>query len=1115
MVIELKKIVDGNTACSRIAYLFSEVCSIYPITPSSPMAANIDDLTNSDLLNLFNAKPKVIEMESEAGAAGALHGALLSGSLASTFTASQGLLLMIPNMYKMAGEMLPAVIHVASRSLATQALSIFGDHQDIYAVRQTGFCILASSSVKDAQNLAAVAHLSAIKGSLPFVHFFDGFRTSHEINTIEEINDAELLKLVDHKALDDYKNRCLNVSNEVQYGMAQNEDIYFQCMEARNKNYKEMPDIVAEYMDKINDVTGCDYKPFNYYGSPTAKNVIVAMGSITSTIKEVVRKLGNVGLVEVHLYRPFSQKYLLDVLPKTVKNIAVLDRTKEAGSIGEPLYLDIVAALKNKDIKIVGGRYGLSSKNTTPDDINSVYKMLDGSLKENFTIGIIDDVTNLSLKKCHIDINNKTDEIKIIGFGSDGMVSASKDLIKIIAKNSDSYVQGYFEYDSKKSGGITVSNLRISDEEIDKPYYVTEPRIVVVTKDIYFRLFDVLSAIKDNGVLLINTNKDEKSLDKLLPNKVKKIIKDKKIKVFYIDADNIALDNGLKGKISKIMETLILNLVNIPNAKEIVKESVKKDFATKGKNVVDNNIKAIDLAIDSLKELNVSKPDDIPEDNKDLSVVEMINKRLGNQIPVSKLVPFKNGSFPWGLSQKEKRNISSIVPHWNKENCIQCGMCALACPHAVIRAVSSKDKEKGIPFIGQDGLYYEIVISEKDCTGCGVCANTCPGKGGQKALEMIQNDALKRPTIDFSKYSCSNPLNKFTIKGSQFEKPHFEFSGACAGCGETPYIKLLTQLFGEKLVIANATGCSSIYGGSTPSTPYSIPWANSLFEDNAEFALGIHLSYKQKRERIASIMESSLPSVDKDVQVLFNKWLDNPFDLEITKEVKEGLKDKLIPKELIDLLDYVPARTVWAIGGDGWAYDIGYGGLDHVLHSNENVKVLVLDTEVYSNTGGQMSKSTKLGAVAQFANMGKKTAKKDLFRIASTIPNCYVASISLGANMMQAIKAFEEADKHDGPAIIIAYCPCVEHGIKTGMGCSSEEQKLAVECGYTLLMRYDGEYHLDSPKPNFEKYEEFLDNEVRFNALKLKNEKLAKEVLSIQKENAIKRFEYYNKIKNN
>ena len=1115
MVINMKKIVDGNTACSRIAYLFSEVCSIYPITPSSPMAGNIDNLTNSDLLNLFNAKPHVIEMESEAGAAGALHGALLSGSLASTFTASQGLLLMIPNMYKIAGEMLPAVIHVASRSLATHALSIFGDHQDIYAVRPTGFCILASSSVKDAQNLAAVAHLSAIKGSLPFVHFFDGFRTSHEVNTIEEIDDAELLKLVDHKALENYKKRSLNINNDVQYGMAQNEDVYFQIMEARNKNYKAIPDIVSEYMEKINEITKSDYKPFNYYGSSVATNVIIAMGSITSTIKEVVHKLGNVGLVEVHLYRPFSQKYLLDVLPKTVKNIAVLDRTKEAGSMGEPLYLDVVAALKGKNINIVGGRYGLSSKNTTPDDINSVYKMLDGTLKENFTIGITDDVTNLSLKKCHIDIKNTTDEIKIFGFGSDGMVSASKDLIKIIAKNNDSYVQGYFEYDSKKSGGITVSNLRISDSPIDKPYYVTEPKIVVVTKDVYFRLFDVLKAIKDKGILLINTTKDEKSLDKLLPAKVKKIIKNKDIKVYYVDADNIALESGLKGKISKIMETLILDLVSVPNAQEIVKESVKKDFATKGKTVIDNNIKAIDLALQSLKELKVTDADIESDDNKDMSVIDMINHRLGDQIPVSRLLPFNNGAFPNQSSAKEKRNTSTIVPKWNKENCIQCGMCSLVCPHAVIRAIASKDEAKGVPFIGKDGLYYEIVVSEKDCTGCGVCANTCPGKAGKKALEMIQNDPLKRTNVDFSKFDCVNPLDKFTIKGSQLEKPYFEFSGACAGCGETPYIKLLTQLFGKKLVIANATGCSSIYGGSTPSTPYGIPWANSLFEDNAEFALGIHLSYKQKRERIAHIMESALPSVDKDVQELFHKWLDNQSDVDITTDVKEKLKDKLVPKELIDLLDYVPARTVWAIGGDGWAYDIGYGGLDHVLHSNENVKVLVLDTEVYSNTGGQMSKSTKLGAVAEFANMGKKTIKKDLFKIASTIPNCYVASISLGANMMQAIKAFAEADKHDGPAIIIAYCPCIEHGIKTGMGCSSEEQKLAVECGYTLLMRYDKEYYLDSPKPNFDKYEEFLDNEVRFNALKLKNKSLADEILKAQKENAIKRFEYYDKIKNN
>lgn len=1106
----MKKIVDGNNACSKIAYYFSEVCSIYPITPSSPMASNIDALTSTNLLNIFNDKPRVLEMESEAGAAGALHGALLSGSLASTFTASQGLLLMIPNMYKIAGEMLPAVIHVAARSLATHALSIFGDHQDVYATRATGFCILASSSVFDAQNLAAVAHLSAIKGSLPFVHFFDGFRTSHELNTIEELPEDKLLSLVDHDAINKYKNRCLNVGKKYQYGMAQNEDIYFQCMEARNKYYDAMPDVVNDYMKKINDIMKTDYKPFNYYGASDAQNIIVAMGSVTDTIKEVVKKVGNVGLIEVHLYRPFSKEYFLNVLPESVKNIAVLDRTKEAGSSGEPLYLDVCSILKNKNINIYGGRFGLSSKNTTPDEIYSVYKMLEENPKDNFTIGINDDVTNLSLKEEHIEIENNNKEIKVVGFGSDGMVSASKDLLKILHAKKDLYVQGYFEYDSKKSGGVTISHLRYGSDKINEPYYVTHPEITVVTKDIYFRMFDIINNLKENGTLLINTIKNEEELLKLLPTKVKNTIFKKNIKVYYIDAENIASKNNLKGKISKIMEVLILNLLHVEDATSMLEESIKKTFATKGEDIVNNNILAMHEALSNLKELKVTHEYDETISIVDDSIINMINERRGNEIPVSMLMDYACGRFPGATTNNEKRNISNVVPRWIKENCIECGMCALTCPHAVIRAIANESDSDGIPFIGKDGLKYSIKISEKDCTGCGVCASVCPGKMGKKALEMVEK--TDKIGIDFDTIKSVNPLPKTTIKGVSLERPLFAYSGACAGCGETPYIKMLTQILGEKLVIANATGCSSIYGGSTPSTPYSIPWANSLFEDNAEFALGIHISYKQKRYRIKHIMEETINSVDEDIKELFTEWLENENDFAITKDIKEKLEDKLIPKELKDLIDYVPARTIWAIGGDGWAYDIGYGGLDHVLHSNENIKILVLDTEVYSNTGGQASKSTKLGAVAEFANFGKRTIKKDLFKIASCIPNCYVASISLGANMMQAIKAFNEAEAHNGPAIIIAYSPCIEHGIKTGMTTSSEEQKLAVECGYTILMRYDGNYHIDSKEPDFNKYETFLDNEVRFNALKIKNKEFASIILEEQKENAIKRYEYYKKV---
>ena len=1106
----MKKIVDGNTACSQIAYYFSEVCSIYPITPSSPMAANIDSLTSTNLLNIFNDKPKVIEMESEAGAAGAMHGALISGSLASTFTASQGLLLMIPNMYKMAGEMLPGVIHVASRSLATHALSIFGDHQDIYATRATGFCMLASTSVQDAQNLAAVAHLSAIKGSLPFLHFFDGFRTSHELNTIEEMPEEELLKLVDYNKINEFKKRALNINNKYQYGMSQNEDIYFQCTEARNKYYEVMPDIVNEYMLKINEIMKTDYKPFNYYGSATARNIIVAMGSINDTIKQVINKIPDVGLIEVHLYRPFSSKYFLEVLPKTVKNIAVLDRTKEIGATGEPLYLDVCSVLKNQNINIYGGRYGLSSKNTTPADIYSVYKMLEEKPVNNFTIGINDDVTNLSLPTVEFKIESKNKEILIYGFGSDGMVSASKDLLKIVHEKLNKFVQGYFQYDSKKSGGVTVSNLRYGDKEIREPYYVNNPKIIVITKDIYFKMFEMVDNIEENGIILINTIKSKDELLKLLPNSAKKTIITKKVKVYFIDAEDITLKNKIPGKISKIMEVLILNLLNVENSIKIVEESIKKSFATKGESVINSNIASINDAINKLQTLEINEYHEETIKIIDNDVVTMINKRLGDKIPVSELVDYAYGKFACGTSATEKRNISNIIPFWNKENCIQCGMCSLVCPHAVIRTITSEDKTKGIPFAGKDNLRYIVEINEEDCTGCGLCANICPGKIGNKALEM--KETTKKNKKEENEYKIENPLNKYTIKGSQLEKPLFEFSGACAGCGETPYIKLLTQLVGEKLVIANATGCSSIYGGSVPSTPYLIPWANSLFEDNAEFAYGIYTSYQQKRERIENLIIQTIDSVDGEVKSLYEEWLNNKENYDITKKVAKELKNKTIPKELSDLIDYVPARSVWAIGGDGWAYDIGFGGLDHVLHSNENIKILVLDTEVYSNTGGQASKSTKLGAVAEFANFGKKTIKKDLFKIATCIPNCYVASISLGSNMQQAINAFKEAEEHDGPAIIIAYSPCIEHGIKTGMGCSIGEEKLAVECGYTLLMRYDGDLHLDSKEPNFDKYEEFLNNEVRFNSLKIKNPELAKELLNEQKNNAINRYNYYKKI---
>jgi len=1118
------KTIDGNEACARTAYMFTELAGIYPITPSSPMAEHIDEWSSNNVVNIFNDKVKVVEMQSEAGAAGFIHGALQNGVLATTFTASQGLLLMIPNMYKMAGEMLPCVMHVAARSLSTHALSIFGDHQDIYAARSTGFCMLASSSVQDASYLSAVAHLSSIDASLPFMHFFDGFRTSHEINKVNVLEVEDYKKLINMDALNKFRSRALNPMKPNTRGTAQNDDIYFQATEVRNIFYDKVPDVVNSYMEKINNIAGTDYKPFNYYGSKNAKKVIIAMGSVCETIKEVIDNLDEeLGLVEVHLYRPFSTKYLLNVLPDTVKNIAVLDRTKEFGSTGEPLYLDVVSALKDKNITIVGGRYGLSSKNTTPSQIKAVYDMLESPI-HNFTIGINDDVTNLSLKEKKFNIKNSK-EILIYGYGSDGMISASKSIIKLIGDNTDSYVQGYFQYDSKKSGGVTRSHLRISDNVIRSTYYVENPDIVVVSKDSYFNEFELLNKISKDSVLIINTSKSEQELLNSFSSKLKNLISQNNTKIYMVNAYDIALKVGLKNKISMIMEYAILyitNLIDYKFAKEELIKYIKDKFSKKGEDIVNANITALDLTESSIKEIKLNEVGEIKESEK-LDLYESMFKREGDLLPTSAFLSMPTGIFKPGTSRLEKKGISELVPHYISENCINCNQCTIACPHSVVRSflLSNEEYEKAPDYvknickkaIGDSDYYFAIGISIKDCTGCGLCINTCPGMKGEKALTFKSlSDEIKNQEQEVFNYLENNVTNKHkynetTIKGLGFNKPKFEYCGACAGCGEPAYIKILTQLFGDNLVIANATGCSSIYGGSAPSTPYSIPWASSLFEDNAEYGYGMLMANTLIRNRIKNIMENNM---DNDNSELFKKWLDNYDNYEITKEVYNNLTDD-IPKQLKELKDYIPTRNYWCIGGDGWAYDIGFSGIDHVLASNDNINILVLDTEVYSNTGGQSSKSSKAGSIASFTTSGKRTNKKDLARIAMSYKNAYVAQVSLGANMMQVIKTLKEANDYNGPSIVIAYCPCISHGIKGGMENSLDSGRLAVESGYFPTFRRHpiNGFTLDSKKVDFDKYEEFLNSQTRYSMLDKVNKENAEELLKLNKEDAVEKYKYY------
>lgn len=1101
----MKKVtIDGNEACSNSAYLFTELAGIYPITPSSPMAEHIEEWNKT---NIFNEKVSVVEMQSEIGAAGFVHGSISSGVLTTTFTSSQGLLLMIPNMYKIAGEMLPLVIHVAARTLATHALSILGDHQDIYAARTTGFAMLSSTNVKDANYLAAVAHLSAIKSSIPFMHFFDGFRTSHEISKIDILEKEDVINLIDKEALNKFRKKALNPLKPFTKGTTQNDDIYFQEVEARNIYYNQVADIVNEYMEKINEITNSEYKPFNYYGSKCAKYVIVAMGSVCDTIKEVIDDLDKeYGLIEVHLYRPFSSKYFLNVLPETVEKIAVIDRTKEAGSTGEPLYLDVKSIV---DIPVYGGIYGLSGKDTTPAQIKAIYEMLENNPKHKFTIGIIDDVTNSSLNIDDYKINNSK-EVLIYGYGSDGMVSASKNIIKLIGDNTLNYVQGYFQYDSKKSGGVTIGHLRFSDKPIRSNYYVQNPEIVVCTKESYLNNFDILDNIKENGIFILVTDKEEVNVYNL----------NKNIKAYGINAYEIARKVGLNNKISTIMELAIMKILNIIDyelAKDEIKKYIKNKFYKKGEDIVKANCEVINYVDEYLKPIHLinNSKEIVSEKN----IFNMMYHRKGYLLKTSDFVKCADGAFEGGTTRLEKRMISDIVPMWLNKNCIMCNKCSLICPHGVIRPflISSEEYVK-LPEIIKNRCikpleknlkeyYYTIGVSVKDCTGCGLCINACPNK----ALTKIKIDtALNNKEQEIFDYldtfiTEKELLDKNTIKGSQFIKPKFMFHGACAGCGEAAYIKLLTQLFGESMVIANATGCSSIYGASMPSMPYLVPWANSLFEDNAEFGYGILMSNNLMREKVKKIMENH-----KDIP-LVNEWLNNMNDYKITKYVYDNIDYSKI-KELNFYKDYIVSRTIWTIGGDGWAYDIGYSGIDHVLSTNNNVNILVLDTESYSNTGGQSSKSSRKGSIAPFTSGGKNTNKKDLARIIMGYPHVYVATICLGANQFQTIKALKEASLYDGPSIVIAYAPCIAHGITGGLENSMELESLATHCGYFPLFRYNPvnqKFTLDSKNVDFDLYDEFLNRQTRYSMLKKINPEKANILLEENKNNAINRFNYY------
>ncbi len=1161
---------DGNYAASHVAYLFSEHAAIYPITPSSTMAEYVDEWAAQGKKNLFGEVVKVTEMQSEGGAAGAVHGSLQAGALTTTFTASQGLLLMIPNMYKIAGEQLPAVFHVSARALASHALSIFGDHQDVMACRQTGFAMLASASVQEAEDLAAVAHLSTIKASIPFLHFFDGSRTSHEIQKIELLDEEALKGMISDKALAAFRKRALNPDAPVTRGTAQNGDVYFQAREACNEAYAAVPDIVARYMGEISELTGRNYRPFDYYGAADAENIIIAMGSVTETIKETIDYLEaqgkKVGVLIVRLYRPFSAKYFLKVLPKTVKKIAVLDRTKEPGSVGEPLFIDVKAVFQGMENAplIVGGRYGLSSKDTTPAQIVAVYENLEAAQpRTDFTIGIVDDVTfkSLPVKEEISIVKPGTTECKFFGLGSDGTVGANKNTIKIIGDHTPKYAQGYFDYDSKKSGGYTCSHLRFGDSPIKAPYLVGTPDFVACHVPSYLSKYDVLAGIKENGTLLLNSIWDEEETLKRIPDHVKGIIARKNITLYIINATKIAAEIGLGGRTNTILQSAFFKITGIipyEDAVAYMKKAIVKSYGKKGENIVNMNYAAVDRGGEYTKV-------EIPAEWKEITakfenpnknrmapafvknIADVVNAQCGDRLPVSAFKDMADGTIPAGSAAYEKRGVAVTVPAWDAEKCIQCNNCAYVCPHAAIRpflmtaeeaakAPASLKKQQGKAVLKD--YFYTMQVSPADCTGCGNCVDVCLAK--EKALSMVPYDTQADEQANFDWLNAHVGYKevldkKANVKNSQFAQPLFEFSGACAGCGETPYVKAITQLFGDHMMIANATGCSSIYGASFPASPYCTnaqghgpAWANSLFEDFCEFGLGMKLGSDRARATVAKLMEQGLECscCTSEMKDLFAKWLENRNDAKITREVADALVPMMEAcgcdtcKALLDYAHFIPARCQWIIGGDGASYDIGYGGLDHVLASGENVNILVLDTEVYSNTGGQSSKSTPAGAIAKFAASGKKVRKKDLGMMAMSYGYVYVAQVAMGASPAQFLNAIKEAEAYDGPSLIIAYAPCINHGLKAGMGLSQKEEKLAVDCGYWHLYRYNpalegtdkNPFSLDSKEPDWTKFQDFLKGEVRFASLYKMFPDSAAELLQKTEEFAKIRLETYKRL---